>query len=159
MTLKEAIKALHYIRESFALDVDSYEALDMGIKALKRGLENSTTDEKSQLSGENSTCDLIKRQDAIDALKEKVFRNLSDEFYGAMQVMDELPSADVIPKPKALDLPDYTWTEIVRCKDCEYYMPQQESTGLCTWFSDVLKYGVSVIDFCSNGKKAGDSNG
>ena len=28
-----------------------------------------------------------------DALKEKVFHNLSDEFYGAMQVLDELPSA------------------------------------------------------------------
>ena len=27
-----------------------------------------------------------------DALKEKVFHNLSDEFYGAMQVLDELPS-------------------------------------------------------------------
>ena len=36
--------------------------------------------------------DLISRQQAIDALKEKVFHNLSDEFYGAMQVLDELPS-------------------------------------------------------------------
>ena len=39
------------------------------------------------------TDDLISRQQAIDALKEKVFRNLTDEFYGAMQVLDELPSA------------------------------------------------------------------
>ena len=37
--------------------------------------------------------DTISRQAAIDALKEKVFHNLSDEFYGAMQVLDELPSA------------------------------------------------------------------
>ena len=36
--------------------------------------------------------DTISRQQAIDALKEKVFRNLTDEFYGAMQVLDELPS-------------------------------------------------------------------
>lgn len=35
----------------------------------------------------------IRRQDAKDALQEKVFHNLSDEFYGAMQVIDELPSA------------------------------------------------------------------
>ena len=41
--------------------------------------------------------DLISRKQAIDALKEKVFHNLSDEFYGAMQVLDELPSAQ--PKP------------------------------------------------------------
>lgn len=39
------------------------------------------------------TNDLIYRQAAIDALKEKVFHNLTDEFYAAMQVMDELPSA------------------------------------------------------------------
>ena len=35
---------------------------------------------------------LIDADAAIDALKEKVFHNLSDEFYGAMQVLDELPS-------------------------------------------------------------------
>lgn len=38
--------------------------------------------------------DLIERQAAIDALQEKVFHDLSDEFYGAMQVLDELPSAE-----------------------------------------------------------------
>ncbi len=38
--------------------------------------------------------DLISRQAAIDALQEKVFHDLSDEFYGAMQVLDELPSAE-----------------------------------------------------------------
>lgn len=37
--------------------------------------------------------DTIDRQAAIEALKEKVFSNLTDEFYGAMQVLDELPSA------------------------------------------------------------------
>ena len=47
--------------------------------------------------------DLISRQAAIEALQEKVFHDLSDEFYGAMQVLDELPSAE----PK-----------IVRCNDC-----------------------------------------
>ena len=38
--------------------------------------------------------DYISRQAAIDALQEKVFHDLSDEFYGAMQVLDELPSAE-----------------------------------------------------------------
>ena len=38
--------------------------------------------------------DTISRQAAIDALQEKVFHDLSDEFYGAMQVLDELPSAE-----------------------------------------------------------------
>ena len=40
--------------------------------------------------------DYIRRRDAKDALQEKVFHNLTDEFYGAMQVLDELPPADVV---------------------------------------------------------------
>ena len=39
--------------------------------------------------------DLISREAAIDALREKVFHELSDEFYGAMQVLDELPPVDI----------------------------------------------------------------
>ena len=41
--------------------------------------------------------DYIRRDDAKDALQEKVFHNLTDEFYGAMQVFDELEPADVAP--------------------------------------------------------------
>lgn len=41
--------------------------------------------------------DYIRREDTKDALQEKVFHNLTDEFYGAMQVLDELPPADVAP--------------------------------------------------------------
>lgn len=40
--------------------------------------------------------DYIHKQDAKDALQEKVFHNLTDEFYRAMQVLDELESADVV---------------------------------------------------------------
>ena len=39
----------------------------------------------------------IRKEDVKDALQEKVFHNLTDEFYGAMQAIDELPSADVAP--------------------------------------------------------------
>ena len=41
--------------------------------------------------------DYIRIEDAKDALQEKVFHNLTDEFYGAMQVLDELQPADVAP--------------------------------------------------------------
>jgi len=41
--------------------------------------------------------DYISKQDAKDALQEKVFHNLTDEFYGAMQVLDELEPAYVVP--------------------------------------------------------------
>lgn len=39
----------------------------------------------------------VRKVDAKDTLQEKVFHNLTDEFYGAMQVIDELPPADVVP--------------------------------------------------------------
>ena len=38
--------------------------------------------------------DNISRKAAKDAIAEKVFHNLTDEFYGVMQVLDELPSTD-----------------------------------------------------------------
>lgn len=46
----------------------------------------------------------ISKQDVKNALQEKVFHNLTDEFYGVMQVLDELEPADVAP--------------VVRCKGC-----------------------------------------
>lgn len=41
--------------------------------------------------------DYISREDAVDELQVKVFHNLTDEYYGTMQVLNELPAADVVP--------------------------------------------------------------
>lgn len=41
--------------------------------------------------------DYISREDAVDELQVKVFHNLTDEYYGTMQVLTELPAADVVP--------------------------------------------------------------
>ena len=38
----------------------------------------------------------VRKEDVKDVLQEKVFHNLTDEFYGAMQAIDELPPADVV---------------------------------------------------------------
>ena len=73
--------------------------------------------------------DCVGRQMAIDALQEKVFHNLSDEFYGAMQVLNELPSA----------LP-----EIIRCKDCKWF----NTTGCAIEIVDGLN-NPTENDFCS----------
>ena len=43
------------------------------------------------------TNDYIRREDAVDELQVKVFHDLTDEYYGTMQVLTELPSADVVP--------------------------------------------------------------
>ena len=75
----------------------------------------------------------ICKADAKDALQEKVFHNLTDEFYGAMQAIDELPSADVV--------------QVVRCKDCRHFLPPHaclHDDGMVTAQKD---------DFCSYGDR------
>jgi len=56
----------------------------------------------------------IRREDAKDALQEKVFHNLTDEFYGAMQVLDELEPADVISKADMITLLEETEKDITK---------------------------------------------
>lgn len=64
--------------------------------------------------------DYIRREDAKAVLQEKVFRNLTDEFYGAMQVIDEMPSADVVQMRHG------RWTHkpniygVAYCSECDY---------------------------------------
>ena len=76
--------------------------------------------------GDRTSGGCISRTQAIDALKEKVFHNLSDEFYGAMQVLDELPSIQ---------------PEIIRCPDCYY----NDGTAYC----ELHFRNVKAKDFCS----------
>ena len=73
----------------------------------------------------------VSKEDVKNALQEKVYRNLTDEFYGAMQVIDELEPADVVP--------------VVRCDDCEYY----GSRRWCELHSSVFNDDA----FCSYGEK------
>ena len=58
------------------------------------------------------TDEYILKQDVKDALQEKVFHNLTDEFYGAMQVLDELEPADVISKADMITLLEETEREV-----------------------------------------------
>ncbi len=73
----------------------------------------------------------IRKQDAKDALQEKVFQNLTDEFYGAMQVLDELSPADVAPVVHAYWIPqkeNYEFKEAwMKCSACGY--PVSKWTG------------------------------
>ena len=84
--------------------------------------------------------DYIRKADAKDALQEKVFHNLTDEFYGAMQVIDEMPSADVV--------------QVVRCKDCKHFyfadnrIPQ-EQRYVCEISGEIWK----PDSFCSYGER------
>ena len=84
--------------------------------------------------------DYISREDAVDELQVKVFHNLTDEYYGTMRVLDELPAADVAP--------------VVRCKDCKHYyfadnrIPQ-EQCYVCEISGEIWK----PDSFCSYGER------
>lgn len=84
----------------------------------------------------------IRKEDAKDALQEKVFHDLTDEFYGAMQVLDELEPADVAP--------------IVRCGLCEYWQDNDGDYGYC-YAKDGQGFGHAwgKNDFCSYGEREG----
>ena len=61
--------------------------------------------------------DNISRQAAKDAIAEKVFHNLTDEFYGVMQVLDELPSTDRRGHWIQKDYYDADWN-VYECDQC-----------------------------------------
>lgn len=109
------------------------------IKLLKDALErqkqitNKAVHRIKELSNREKQVDCISRQAAIDALKEKVFHNLTDEFYAAMQVMDELPSAE---------------PEFIRCKECRW-----KEGSECVRFADVRPF---PDDFCSRAERRGE---
>lgn len=78
----------------------------------------------------------------------KVFSNLINEFYRTMQVLDELPSAQ---------------PEIIRCKDCKYYVVHTmfgRSEGWCERNCDevdkLLAYVTEPDDFCSHAERRTD---
>ena len=91
--------------------------------------------------------DYISREDAVDELQVKVFHNLTDEYYGTMQVLTELPAADVVPVVHA------HW---IRHDDADvvegYYVPEYECSKCRAWKKD-------DSDFCPDCGAKMDGNG
>lgn len=82
--------------------------------------------------------DLISRQDAIDALMEILDRPEHAEFlYG-----DEIHRA-LMALPSAQP-------EIIRCKDCKFYSPN--NGGECTRCGG-LQYLITEDEYCSKGEQ------
>lgn len=81
----------------------------------------------------------IRKEDAKYALQEKVFHDLTDEFYGAMQVLDELPPADVV--------------QVVRCKDCENWQADWNPSIPDRHYCAVMDSMMKADDFCSYGER------
>lgn len=75
--------------------------------------------------------DNISRKAAIDAMAEKVFHDLTDEFYGAMQVLNELPSTD---RKGHWIKTTHTYETIYVCSECCYAegdMPKRDFCPQC----------------------------
>lgn len=66
-----------------------------------------------------------------------------DDIWGIEQRLDELPTADVV--------------EIVRCKDCKYFIPKTGwGVGQCSYLEDKLEvFDVIMLDndYCGEGKR------
>ena len=62
--------------------------------------------------------DYISREDAVDELQVKVFHNLTDEYYCTMQVLNELPAADVAPVRHGTWLPIVSYNNTYKCSEC-----------------------------------------
>ena len=86
----------------------------------------------------------IRREDAKDALQEKVFHNLTDEFYGAMQVLDELELADVAPVRHGKWLPIVSYNNTYKCSECG---------RLLVDITDGLKMVAKHYPYCHCGAK------
>ena len=92
--------------------------------------------------------DLISRQAAIEALKEKVFHNLTDEFYGAMQVLEELPSAQ--RKGRIIIRSNMYDGEDCYCSECDHWglLPDYKFCPYCgAEFEDVISECRAMEEF------------
>ena len=98
--------------------------------------------------------DYISREDAVDELQVKVFHDLTDEYYGTMQVLTELPAADVVPVEilkaeiyKLKDTPtrfEEGWT----LGDMQYRLPDSGTTPTLLYpvFSENDNYSLNISD-------------
>lgn len=86
----------------------------------------------------------IKRKDAV----KKIIANI---------LYEEPPYTDsalAINRWVADQMADVPSIDIVFCKDCKYYEPRTDHTGLCGWHkTSGYNFGVAVIDYCSQGKR------
>lgn len=71
--------------------------------------------------------DYIKREDAIKALHDEPVRYI--------KAICDVPSADVV--------------EVVRCKDCKYYIPISEKIGECK----DTRMNTTYMSYCSYGER------
>lgn len=134
MTKQEAIDVITSCDKIiwYRLADDEKEALDMAIEALSAQLDNNST------KVDNENVDLIRRRDAIDALKR-----LQKDISGDYTDLDPMVMAgcgyigDCIGEIQ--DLPS-AQPDLIRCKDCRF------EDGV--WYCNVHFMDVEPNGFC-----------
>ena len=146
MTREEAIKILKAIRvyECYpkSASEETKEAIDMAIEAL----------ENSEPKAVNRMSDLIRREDAIEAIAQQylfeaqaVSPYVNDDDIGgyrdlARELLAEIPSADA--------------AEVVRCKDCKHrYISGNGTTRY--YVCDFMDAQYEDNGFCHHGERKG----
>lgn len=75
---------------------------------------------------------------AIEIWKDQDYIKLSSQETKARIMLDAVPSADVV--------------EVVRCKDCKYYVPISEKIGECK----DTRMNSTYMSYCSYGERKDD---
>lgn len=71
--------------------------------------------------------DYIKREDAINKLADEYVFDARSEYEGTFTRADFIDDA----KETLADIPNADVVEVVRCKDCKYYVPISDRIGEC----------------------------
>ena len=177
MTNEEAIKAIEVIRNYILKDPSwlksftdkANEAVDMAINALKaqEQLSNDSpeldkkngeliSNKRTQERTETHACDLISRQDAIDAL-EKVAELYPWRVPGDRDSYSKYNEAwnDALDRAESeIEALPSAQPEIIRCKDCKYNSNTCGNYVNCDIIPQM--FGRTVDNFCSMAERRTD---
>ena len=117
-------------------------AVDECIQIVKGSMEEQAKSEHDKQTNKQSDfVDSISRQAAIDTIAEKVFHNLTDEFYGVMQVLNELPSTDRTGHWVSKD----EVYGVAYCSECDYELHSND-TNFCPHCGADMRGGDTNAD-------------
>ena len=104
---------------------------------------------RNRFLGEEMMSDLIRRDDAIEAIKNcsppyvPIFTN---DFYCAVQAVERVPSAQ---PTSTLFGYKVDHLNVIACEDCKHYIPHDKRCGF--W-----NHGVKTYDWCSRAEGKSD---
>ena len=86
--------------------------------------------------------DYISRQAAINIVCDDECDDCPDGGCDMYRRLKRLPAADAV--------------EVVRCKDCEHFVPNSKIDSLCSGFCRKANWSKKWNDFCSDGERSAE---